>query len=351
MCKFLVSHHVWCMQNALRRPTVDRSGCINIIRQCNGPDLPRIPQCFETMVSMEAVPKAVLIAFGIDPGLPLKTLSGGSLDCYLVGSEVVLRPSEDDEESEQIAQIMNELDQVKSKDAQYRISRPIPLAADPLRYVHGGWTAWSFVSGHGRNGNESWDETLRTSRAFHNDLGKINMSKPEFLDRRMDGFRQADLVAWGEKHLEDFTVTTNQAVTSRITEPLRQLEELKRSFNSEIPSQLVHGDIYGNMLFEDDGQPPGIIDLTFFWRPAKTGDAIAVADGLMWRGEGDDLVKLYGTDHDSIQVLVRALMFRTVRWAIKAQVRDTGSDAAWVDKMLPLVNFEGPVNIVRKYVD
>ena len=47
------------------------------------------------------------------------------------------------------------------------------------------------------------------------------------------------------------------------------------------------------MLFEDDGQPPGIIDLTFFWRPAKTGEAIAVADGLMWHGEGDDLVVVH----------------------------------------------------------
>lgn len=307
------------------------------------------------MSSRNPVPQDdVIAAFGLDPRLPLKALAGGSLVCYLVvGSDVVLRPSEDDDESEQIAQIMNKLEKVKSPSATlYRTSRPIPLAADPTRFVYSGWAAWSFVSGSSSNNKSRWDEILRTSRAFHHDIGNINMSKPEFLDRRMDGFREADLVAWGEKRLDEFPNKTNASVLSRITEPLRQLEELKRDFTKDMPNQLVHGDMSGNTLFdEDSGNPPGIIDLTFYWRPSRTGEAIAVADGLMWHGRGDDLVQMYGTDADSIQVLVRALIFRIARWAIKREGHDEVADAEFVEKMLPLVDFEGPVAIIRRYID
>lgn len=302
------------------------------------------------MASKNTVPQDdVLAAFGVDPGLPLKAFAGTHLVCYhAVGSEVVLRPSDDDGESEQIAQIMNQLHQVKSPSALYRTSRPIPLAADPTKFVYSGWTAWSFVSGS--SNTSRWDDIIRTSRAFHHDLGNIDMAKPEFLDRRMDGFREADMVAWGEKRLDEFPTTASASVLSRVTEALRQLEDLKRDFSKDMPNQLVHGDMLGNTLFDEE-QSPGIIDLTFYWRPARMGDAIVVADGLMWHGRGDDLVQLYGTDADSIQVLVRALIFRTARWAIKRDGPGAESDAEWAEKMLPLVNFEGPVDIVRRYID
>lgn len=302
---------------------------------------------------MEArsIAEEVLTAFGIDPNVPLKALPGGSLVCYLAGNDIVLRPSEDGVESEQIAQILIKLAQVMSPGAPYRISRPIPVAGDPTRYVSHGWTALSFLSGSPRD-EVDWDETLRTCRAFHRDIGEINIGKPEFLNRRMNRFREADLVAWDEKRLDELPSVKHVNVLSRISQPLRQLGALKRDFTGDMPSQLVHGDIGGNMLFAQDGrQPPGIIDMTFYWRPAGYGAAIVVADGLLWHGEGEGLVRMYGTDADSIQVLVRALLFRIVTWAIDVPVVGADSDTAWAERMLPVVDFVGAVDVVSAFVD
>ena len=303
------------------------------------------------MKSLGMVPEDVLLAFGIDRQAPLKALPGGSLTCYAAGDEVVLRPSEDDAESEQIARIMRKLNTITSPSALYRVSFPVSLTNDPACFVYKAWTAWSFVSGQPRDAI-LWDEILQTCRAFHQDMGRLKMmSKPEFLSRRMSRFRQADLVAWDERQLSDLPMVTDQDVVSRINEPLRQLESLKRDLSDSTPFQLVHGDIAGNMLFETDGRPPGIIDLTFYWRPAATAAAIVVADGLMWNNQGEELINMYGTDFNSIQILVRALLFRTVTWAINIDVVSAEADAAWRQKMLPLVDFDEPVRLIRKYVE
>lgn len=291
-----------------------------------------------------------MLAFGIDQHPPLKSLPGGSVTCYLAGEDIVFRPSEDDAESEEIAQIMLKLSAITSPSALYRVSHPVSVANNATRFVHQGWTAWSFVSGQPRD-EMRWDEILQTCRAFHQDIGKLQMSKPEFLSRRMSRFREADRVAWDEKSLSDLPMVADEDLWSRIGSPLRQLESLKRELSDATRFQLVHGDIAGNMLFEADGRPPGIIDLTFYWRPAAAAAAIVVADGLMWNGQGDDLIKMYGTDSDSIQILIRALLFRTVTWAIDLNVVSAESDSAWRRKMLPIVSFDEPVRLIRKYVE
>lgn len=296
------------------------------------------------------VPKDVMLAFGIDQHARLKSLPGGSLTCYLAGDDIVFRPSEDDAESEQIGQIMRKLSTIRSPSAPYRVSCPISVADNPTRFVHKGWTAWSFVSGQPRD-EMRWDEILQTCRAFHQDIEKLDMAKPEFLSRRISRFREADRVAWDEKQLSDLPMVADDDLWSRIGSALRQLKSLKRELSDATRFQLVHGDIAGNMLFEADGQPPAIIDLTFYWRPAATAAAIVVADGLMWNGQGDELIKIYGTDSDSIQILIRALLFRTVTWAVDLTVVSAESDAAWRRKMLPMVSFDEPVLLISKYVE
>ncbi|OAA54686.1 Aminoglycoside phosphotransferase [Cordyceps fumosorosea ARSEF 2679] len=301
------------------------------------------------MKSHSLVPKRVLDVFGINREAPLKALPGGSLVCYLAGADVVFRPSEDDAESEQIAQIITKLRGIMPAGAGYRVSRPIPVASCPTQFVCDGWTAWSFLSGQGRD-TTVWSESLDACRAFHRDIVRIGLDKPEFLDRRLNRFRQADRVAWGETALEMLPKVTDQNVLSRIRRPLARLAELKRPFESPLSEQLVHGDIGGNILFESGGQPPGIIDMTFYWRPAGYAAAIMVADGLLWEKEGEKLVRMYGTDADSTQLLVRALLFRIVTWAIDLPVMSESSDRQWGERMLPLVDFDGAVDTVSKFV-
>ena len=49
------------------------------------------------------------------------------------------------------------------------------------------------------------------------------------------------------------------------------------------PSQLIHGDLSGNVLFHAE-LPPAIIDFAACWRPVAFASAIVVADALVWEG-------------------------------------------------------------------
>lgn len=167
----------------------------------------------------------------------------------------------------------------------------------------------------------------------------------------MNKFRAADLVAWGDRRLDEFPNLSDPTVDSHIAEPVRQLEAMKRAFEKHMPDQLIHSDICGNMLFEQDGQPPAIIDMTFLWRPSELGAAIAVTDGLIWNKQGKELVDMYRSDSDSIQILVRALLYRAVAWLIDISVVGAEEDRAWRERMLPLLDFENAVNVLRKYID
>lgn len=299
-------------------------------------------------MSTDSVPKDVLVAFGVPSTAVLKPLPGGSLVCYLA-DDVVFRPSEDDPESEQIAEILMKLRGAMPSKAEYRISRPIPVTTCSTQFVFGGWTAWSFLSGGGRD-TVIWAESLRACRAFHRDIGSLDIEKPEFLDRRLNRFRQADRVAWGEVSRDQLPAVQNPKVLSRINGPLKRLADLTRPFSHPLPNQLVHGDIGGNMLFDGAGEPPGVIDMTFYWRPAGYGAAIMICDGLMWHKEGAGLVESYGMSADDIQLIVRALLFRIVTWAIDMPVASTASDADWVDRFLPVVDFDGAVDTVAKFI-
>jgi hypothetical protein len=55
------------------------------------------------------------------------------------------------------------------------------------------------------------------------------------------------------------------------------------------PSQLIHGDLTGNVLF-DDQLPPAIIDFSAHWRPVPYVAAIVVADALIFRIATDCIV-------------------------------------------------------------
>jgi hypothetical protein len=72
------------------------------------------------------------------------------------------------------------------------------------------------------------------------------------------------------------------------------------------PSGLIHGDLTGNVLFDDE-LPPAIIDFTPYWRPLEFQSAIVVADALVWEGAPPELA-----DAVAPQYLLRALIYRGV---------------------------------------
>ena len=105
---------------------------------------------------------------------------------------------------------------------------------------------------------------------------------------------RADRIAWGEE-------------TGPADPLLEQLHDAYRPI--DLPSQLIHGDLLGNVLFAS-GRPPAIIDWAPYWRPADYAAAIAVADAACWHGYPLERLRADGGTVEWRQLLLRALVFR-----------------------------------------
>jgi uncharacterized protein (TIGR02569 family) len=109
-----------------------------------------------------------------------------------------------------------------------------------------------------------------------------------------DRWAVADRVAWGEAEGEPL--------------PARVRPLLARRRPVDLPSQLIHGDLSGNVLFHDS-LPPAVIDISPYWRPAGYAAAIVVVDAVAWGSAGDDLVARL-LEEQGDQLLLRAVLFR-----------------------------------------
>jgi hypothetical protein len=96
---------------------------------------------------------------------------------------------------------------------------------------------------------------------------------------------------------------------------LEMLLQARQSLPNSVNSQLIHADLTGNILF-DGRETPAIIDLTLYWRPARYAEAIVIAGCLTWHGKGEDAIQYYGADDVGRQLLLRALYWRCLTYAI-----------------------------------
>lgn len=200
----------------------------------------------------------------------------------------VLKPVDDEAEAMWIAELAT-----RAEQRGFRLARPI--AARDGRWIVGGWAAWTRLAGE--HSNTRWPELLAAAAAFHAALAHV--ARPEFIDRRSDRWRISDRVAWGELPADGF----------RGIPHLDRLLALRRPL--DLPSQLVHGDLVGNVLFAD-GLPPALIDLSLYWRPAGYSAALVVGDALAWEGADASIVGLLEHLAEWEQLLLRAVIFRMV---------------------------------------
>ncbi|KAF5019724.1 hypothetical protein F66182_8267 [Fusarium sp. NRRL 66182] len=243
---------------------------------------------------MEEVPPSVMRAFGV--ATRPKRIEGGRGLCFHA-ADTILRPSDDNQESDFVAEMCKSITALKPTE--YRLSFPLQTVHPPSTYIYQGWTAWTFVSGEAAPKGK-FEIILKTCRAFTAHLGKLHCEKPEFLSTRQNRFTEADLVTWEEKTLDEVDKISTD-ILSRIQPTLQQLVALRKPLQN-VKNQLIHGDLTGNILF-DPMLPPGIIDITLYWRPAEYAEAIIVADGLMWLDQGRELLETYGTDQMRMQLL------------------------------------------------
>ncbi|KAE9375994.1 phosphotransferase family protein [Stipitochalara longipes BDJ] len=270
----------------------------------------------------------IINAFGLS-GTP-KPLPGGRGLCYLVG-ETVFKPADDDTEAQWLSELATKL--LIRSSASYRLSKPLAVFGQPCTFVFDRWTASSFLPGATeQSGN--FEEILQVSRAFHADLAEVIYEKPVAIAGRSNRWCEADAVTWEEKKLEDVP-DVDQEILAQLDPILKKLVLARKSLPESVKPQLIHADLAGNVLFQaDPREPPAIIDLTLYWRPARYAEAIIVADGLTWDGKGHGLIQFYGMDELGKQMLLRALYWRCLTWAIEP-------DHEWVR--------EGVANTVQRY--
>lgn len=230
-------------------------------------------------------PSAVLAAFGLAE-VPIQ-LPGGRGQTW-AGEGVVLKPVDDEAEANWIANLA-----ARVKQHGFRVARPI--ATLDGRWSIDGWSAWTRVTGE--HSITRWPELLTAAAAFH--AAVADVPKPEFIERRQDRWRIADRVAWGELPWEEFDGVAH----------VRRLIAARRPL--ALPSQLVHGDLVGNVLFAE-GLPPAIIDLSLYWRPVGYSAALVVGDAITWEGATPPIVSHIKHFVDWQQLLLRAVTFRIV---------------------------------------
>jgi hypothetical protein len=300
-------------------------------------------------------PAIVITSFGLDldDGEPVR-LGGGQGTSFLIG-DAVIKPEENIEEVEFVLGIQDML--AKNGNTQYRIPQPlrqITGAGDP-KYIVDGWIGAKFVRGtHMIRGR--WSLLLDATRAFHKDLRDSVKECPSFIERRTHRWARADRIVWeeiGTKSGSDgpFDISDmamNDWVVPALTPAFQILLQLRRPLvPGSLQPQLVHSDLYGNMLYsdddkDDDHQPPAIIDLSLYWRPVEYAEAVIVADAMVDCGEGEELISLVGNSSFRLQMLVKALLFRILAWSmgLKKAGREGDYDSY-------VSNFERAVGIVN----
>lgn len=230
-------------------------------------------------------PRNVLEAFGVFG--EVERVTGGHGNVFAC-DDVVLKPVADDAEAIWIAET-----QLRIQPCGFRLARPIAGASGS--FVVGGWTAWSRLRGEHRL-HGPWPVVVELCARFHGALKQV--PRPAFFDRRQNNFARADRIAWNE------LVAPLPHQISAVIEPL-----VSEVWPCRHPSQVIHGDFAGNVLFAD-GCAPAVIDLSPYWRPASYAMALTIVDAVLWYGASLDLLGELRHFEDGRHLVARALVFR-----------------------------------------
>jgi uncharacterized protein (TIGR02569 family) len=228
-------------------------------------------------------PAHVRAAFGARDAEPELIDAGPLWRC----GDGAFKPASSPAEAAWVAKALGEL-QVPD----LRIGRP--LRSTDGRWVVGGWAAYRFIEGHAEPRH---DEVISVSLGLHEALK--DLPRPRFIDARQDVFAVADRAAAGEVE-----TPLNADLGGRLFDEL-----VGRRKPTTLDRQVVHGDLFGNVLFAGS-EPPGLIDFTPYWRPPEWAAAVVVIDALAWGGADDGIIGRWSHLAEWPQTLLHALLFR-----------------------------------------
>jgi uncharacterized protein (TIGR02569 family) len=261
---------------------------------------------------LDVVPAAVLAAFGA-AGVDPVPLSGGRGTAWRAG-QVVLKPADSVREGRWFADVYDAL-----SGPGFRVPRPVRAVTGD--WVEQGWTAWQLVAGAPADWSgvsPRWPELMAVSRALHAALE--GTSVPEWRATMENPWMIGDQVAWGERDPGPLLGPAAGPIAGQVRLLLAALRPV------DLPDQLIHADLAGNVLFAD-GVPPAVIDFSPLYRPAGLPLAIVAVDALMWHRARPEVLGQLASERELDQLLARALVYRLVTEVVMRE-GTAGIDAA-----------------------
>ena len=236
------------------------------------------------LLNKTVLDKQVAEAFGVNSEISL--LPGGvDLKTFRSGNTVLRYLGNNNQEAGNWnAELFNQI-----KEDGFRVAKPIK-AADGLWIVNG-WVAEQFLEGR----HASIDDLpliINAVNKFHKAL--VGIPFPDYRKHEHTMWDRADEWTWGE---------VPEDIDPRLREIISGLLKLKKPVH--LPDQLIHGDLNLNNILIADNQPPAIIDLTPYWRPAEFAQAVMA----YWVGPYKGDIEILTQFEDILefdQMLVRA---------------------------------------------
>ncbi len=241
----------------------------------------------------EPPPAHVLAAFGAGDGVgpeDVQTVADGRSSGFRAG-DIVFKRVDDTAEASWLAGVLEQL-----RVTGIRVARPV--RASDGRWVVAGWTVHRFVAGRPE---PRYDEIIEASILLHEALAGV--AEPRFLRARGDLYAVADRLAWSAT-----TDTVDEVLgEGHAARVFAQFAAGRRPLT--LPSQVVHADMFGNVLFAGTA-PPAVVDMAPFWRPGPYAAAVIAVDALSWGGADIDLLDRWSHLPEWPELLRRALLFR-----------------------------------------
>lgn len=249
-------------------------------------------------------PVDVLRAFGLRDG-PLMPLAGNiSQTAWRVGDAVVKR-AQDPLETEWAAAIFDAV-----VEEGFRVHRPISTRAGA--WIADGWTAWRWIEGNHEAAR--WRDVLAASRALHRAIPAAARAigrdeRPAWLDARTHRWAVAERVVW---HGAEMPTTAVYDVPE--WELWDRARALGPALTSEeaAASQVVHGDVSGNVLSSPAFEEVVFIDMSPGWRPASSVEAQIAVESVAWHGGDESLLEEIAARPGGRAAMARACAFRVL---------------------------------------
>ena len=278
-------------------------------------------------------PGHVLAAFGA-AGTTGEALPAGRRGAAFRYGDVVLSPAPDAAESSWVAGVLEHL-----HVPAVRLARPV--RSSDGRWVIGGWAAHRWVSG---SPLPRYDDMLAVSSRLHQALADV--PEPRFLRRGHTVGHWADQLAWGE------VADDGRLPQGHGSGLLAELALGRRRL--DLPAQLVHGALFGDVLFAGDA-PPAVVGISPHWRPASWASAVVAVDALAFGGAAVDLVDEWaGRLPEWPQMLRRALMFRLAAQLVeptpRASVDPVSGELVGMDASEALVHLLSVAEVLAPFL-